>query len=132
MPIEKRNNQEKDVSLSQYGIYGVHHPLCEGVSFPPEKRSSMPQTLGPMTALLCYMKSDRRYMKKWADAVKRDFAHFRDIDGIMAIIKEKEPVELRSLITLLGDISLIVSTRQAQRMFPPPAAFKSHIHNTSA
>nr|QPL15316.1 nucleoprotein [Hymenopteran orthomyxo-related virus OKIAV174] len=123
MPIEKRNNQEKDVTLSQYGIYGVHHPLCEGVSFPPEKRSSMPQSLGPMTSLLCYMKSERRYIKKWSDAVKRDFAHFPEIDAVMSVLKEKDPAEVRSLMTLIGDVALIASTRQAQRMFPPPAAF---------
>nr|QPL15348.1 nucleoprotein [Hymenopteran orthomyxo-related virus OKIAV175] len=123
MPIEKRDNQEKSVQIAQYGVYGVHHVLCEGISFPPEKRASMPQTVGPITALLCYIKSDRRYSKKWADAVKRAFAHFPDIDGVIQMLKEKEPSEIRNLITLMADLALIATTRQANRMFPPPAAF---------
>nr|QPL15393.1 nucleoprotein [Hymenopteran orthomyxo-related virus OKIAV171] len=123
MPVGKKNNKEEVVNLSQFGIYGCHHILCEGVSFPPEKRASMPQTLGPIATLLCYLKSDRMYEKKWEVAVKRAFAHFPDIDTVMSVLKAKIPSEGRSLVTLICDIALITTTRQATRMFPPPAAF---------
>nr|QMP82326.1 nucleocapsid protein [Phasmatodean orthomyxo-related virus OKIAV172] len=123
MPIEKRGNIERVVNLAQYGLYGAHHILCEGVTFPPEKRSSMAQSVGPMTSLLCYLKSDRRFAEKWAAACKRSMAHFPDIDTVLSVIREKDPTEIRPLITLLADVALIVTTRQANRMFPPPAAF---------
>lgn len=57
MPIGKEQGREKAVQLSQYGIYGCHHILCEGVTFPPEKRASMVQSLGPLTLLICYLKN---------------------------------------------------------------------------
>lgn len=129
-PIEKKNNLQKDASLAQYGISGVHHPLCEGVSFPPEKRASMPQTVGPITAPLCYMKAERKYSQKWEVAVKRVFAHFPEIDTIIQMLRDKSPSEVRTLISLICDVALIVTTRQATRMFPPPAAF-SYIMNRS-
>lgn len=83
----------------------------------------MAQTVGPLTALLCYIKSDRRFSEKWSVACKRAMAHFPDIDTVLTLIREKDPTEIRPLITLLADIALIVTTRQANRMFPPPAAF---------
>ncbi|CAK9833180.1 hypothetical protein ANTRET_LOCUS9903 [Anthophora retusa] len=64
MPLVKRENQERVVNVAQYGIYGCHHILCEGISFPPEKRASMPQSLGPLTILLCYLRSERQYSAK--------------------------------------------------------------------
>ncbi|CAK9833187.1 hypothetical protein ANTRET_LOCUS9910 [Anthophora retusa] len=64
MPLVKRGNQERVVNVTQYGIYGCHHILCEGISFPPEKRASMPQSLGPLTIPLCYLRSERQYSAK--------------------------------------------------------------------
>lgn len=55
--------------------------------------------LGTVTALLCYIKADRMYCQG------------------------REPLKIKTLITLMVDVALIMSTRQATRMFSPPAAF---------
>lgn len=71
MPLVRKGNQERVVNVTQYGIYGCHHILCEGMTFPPEKRASMAQSLGPLTTLMCYIRSERQFSAKWHTAVKR-------------------------------------------------------------
>ncbi|KOB65068.1 Uncharacterized protein OBRU01_23417, partial [Operophtera brumata] len=71
MPLTKREGSLVEFPVAKYGINGAHHILLQGCTFPPEKRSSMAQSVGPMTAFLCMVKSDGIYRKKWASAVKR-------------------------------------------------------------
>nr|AYP67576.1 putative nucleocapsid [Old quarry swamp virus] len=123
MTHRKVGQREEVIELKQYGIYGAHHPLCEGVSFPPEKKASMAQSMGPLTALLCYARAEKAYSAKWLAAAKRALAHLPEIDTVLSMIKEKQPSEVKPLITLLANICLITTTRQATRMYPPPAAF---------
>lgn len=65
MPHSKSDDVMKSVPVAKYGLYGCHRILLEGCTFPPEKRSSMSQSLGCMTSLLCYLKSSADYEKKW-------------------------------------------------------------------
>ncbi|CAG9825721.1 unnamed protein product [Phaedon cochleariae] len=64
MPIKKEGDASTTFAVSKYGMNGSHHSLLEGCTYPPEKRGSMAQSLGPMTALLCHIKSEEKYMKK--------------------------------------------------------------------
>lgn len=52
MPIAKVDGIHKSFPVSKYGLSGAHHVLLEGASFPPERRSSIVQSLGPMTVAL--------------------------------------------------------------------------------
>lgn len=50
MPITKVDGVHKSFPDTKYGLSGAHHVLLEGTSFPPERRSSIVQSMGPMTA----------------------------------------------------------------------------------
>ncbi|KOB74833.1 Uncharacterized protein OBRU01_04679 [Operophtera brumata] len=58
MPLTKHEGSLIEFPVSKYGLNGAHHVLLEGCTFPPEKRSSMAQSVGPMTAFLCMVKSE--------------------------------------------------------------------------
>lgn len=104
-------------STSYYGFYSVHHPLLEGISIPPEKKSGMAQSLGPLTSLICLARSDSdpKYSKRWRAAVKRDLSFIPEIDSIIEVCCGKTAQEVKGLFTLLADISLITTSREAKR-----------------
>nr|AVR52565.1 NP [Photinus pyralis orthomyxo-like virus 1] len=119
MPITKENGVRSAFPVSSYGLEGSHHILLEGCTFPPEKRSSIVQSLGPMTVLLCYMKAEGKYASKWKTACKRAFAHIPFIDDILNAIHGKQASETRTIIKTMANISRIITTRQATRAFLP-------------
>jgi hypothetical protein len=61
-------------SLSSFGIAPMHHVLCEGSTFPPEKRTSMAMSVGSLTALLNYLTSNEKYRGKWKQATINAFS----------------------------------------------------------
>lgn len=65
--LSKSNGTTFNTGVDYYGLYSVHHPLLEGITIPPERKSSMAQSLGPMAALISLAKSDNdpKYAKRW-------------------------------------------------------------------
>lgn len=122
-PYSKQGGVSNSYSIQRFGLTRVHHILLEGIRFPPERRSSMAQSLGPMTALLCYLQSPANFENKFLEAVKRNLAHIPNIEGIMKTIKGKPYKNISTIITLLADISILCTTRNAMRCFPAPSAF---------
>lgn len=83
----------------------------------------MAQSLGPLTVLIQMLKiPDPTYRKKWEDAVKSQMGLISCIDDIISLSKEvKKVTDLAPIISLLGDILLISTSRQIRRMFFPLA-----------
>lgn len=120
MPITRSDGVTTEFPVRKYGLTGAHHVLLEGCTFPPEKRSSMAQSMGPMTAFLCMIRSEGMYRQKWASAVKRAFNHIPIIDDIIEVTKtQKKAQDISTTIGLLAEIILITTSRQATRMFFP-------------
>lgn len=122
MPITRADDVTTEFPVRKYGLNGAHHVLLEGCTFPPEKRSSMAQSVGPMTALLCMLRSEGMYRTKWASVVKRAFNHIPIIDDIIEVTKtQRKASEVSTTVSLLAEIILITTSRQATRMFFPMA-----------
>nr|AVR52570.1 NP [Photinus pyralis orthomyxo-like virus 2] len=120
LPTKKGDDERTAVPLSRYGINGAHHVLLEGITYPPEVKSSMAQSVGPLTALLTMFQHKGIYRSKWENAVKRAFSHINCIDDIIEVTKgNHSAADLSPIISLLGDIALITTTRQATRMHLP-------------
>ncbi|KAG5870171.1 hypothetical protein JTB14_032463 [Gonioctena quinquepunctata] len=119
MPIIKKGDKSKVFPVSTYGLNGSHHVLLEGCTFPPEKRGSMAQSLGPMTSFLLHVRTEETYRRKRTNGAKRAMAHIPIIDETLNATKGKNASEIRGVVGLLGDISLVTTDRQAHRMFFP-------------
>lgn len=107
----------KQFPVEKYGLDGSFHNLLEGCTFPPDKESSLAQSLGPMTTLLTYVRSPSMYAEKWKQSAKRAFAHKPFIDDIVNLIPGKSALELRGLIKVMGMITKITTARNQNRAF---------------
>lgn len=120
MPISTADGRIKAIPVHIYGLFGMHHVLLEGVSYPPERRSFMAQRVGPMTAFLCMLRSHGQYRKKWADVVKRAMSMISCIDDIIEVTEnQNRPEEVSNLVTLLAEILLITTSSHATIMYFP-------------
>lgn len=66
---------------------------------------------------------DSRYGKKHRDAAARAFAHVPGVETIVKAIEGTKAVESASLISALGDLSLLVPARTQRRAYFPLAMF---------
>lgn len=133
--IKTEGAKSTSYPLSKFGLSGRHYILLEGIGFPPERRSSMAQYLGPMTNLLCYLMSPTNYDDKFEDACKMLLSHIPNIEMILKTIKGQPISRIRNIISLIADIKLIVTPGQNNKASPPPCAFfymcteKAHLQN---
>lgn len=119
MCVGKDGQTEKKFLVSKYGIMPNHHILLEGLGFPPEKRASMAQSVGPLTALLCYLRVPDQFKEKWKNACLRSMGHIPYIKDLLEVLKGKSAFDCSTVITLLADTLLLVGTRNAHRLFFP-------------
>lgn len=116
-----KEKQEKVVQVKDFGLYPQHHILLEGVSFAPELRSSMAQSVGPMTAViaLCNETGDSKFQKKYRDAVGRIFSHVPNIEAIIEALVGKPAHLAAPLVRQLADLCLLVPARNQRRAYFP-------------
>lgn len=93
--------------------------LLEGASYPPEKRTSMAQSVGPLTALICYLRSEKKYENKYFDACVKNFKYIKQIDIILRTMKRSKMSENTTVLRLMANIALMVSARNNNRMLFP-------------
>lgn len=126
MPMLKKDGKRDVFPVSRYGLSGAHHVLLEGTSFPPERRSSIVQSLGPMTAWLCMIRSEGIYRRKYATAVKRALSHIPCIDDLIEITKNNNrSSDASAITTIIAEILLVTTSRQATRMYFPITVFSA-------
>lgn len=91
VPVNKTTGAESYIRTDAYGMQSAHHILLEGISFTPEKRSSMNQSLGPITTAIMVAKHGNsvQFGEKWKDALARDCSHVPEIQSIVNMISGK-------------------------------------------
>lgn len=134
MSIRKEaDGKETKFMVSKYGILPNHHILLEGIGFPPEKRASMAQSMGPLTALLCYLRTGDPHRQKWKNACLRSMGHIPYIKDLLEVFANtKSAHDCCTVITLLADTLLIAGTRNAHRVFFPILLFYLSVHSSPA
>nr|QMP82198.1 nucleocapsid protein [Hemipteran orthomyxo-related virus OKIAV191] len=108
------------IPISEFGLTQAHNVLLEGITYAPNLKSMMAQSLGPMTALIMLARnSNGVYANKWEEAVLRDFMNIPEIGACIGVVKTSPVSQLRPLFRTLADILLITGSRAANRMFFP-------------
>lgn len=75
-------------------------------------------------------RSERIHRKKYAAAVKRAMSHLPCIDGLIELTKTvKQASKMVMLTTLVTEILLVTTAREATRMFYPITIF-AEVWNT--
>lgn len=122
----KLNDQQKRpkiIELADYGWTTAHQPLCEMITFPPEKQGSMARTVGPLTQVFKYLTTSGKYREKWLRACLITFAHVPNISGLLELIGGKPVSEIRPVLRELGNLALLVTARNSNRATPAPSLF---------
>nr|DBA44342.1 TPA_asm: nucleocapsid [Diachasmavirus orthomyxi] len=109
-----------DCATAQWGIKRQHDILCDGLNYAPEKKSSLAQSLGPMTIMWMLSRAQGPYQKKWKDAALRVMKMIPRMNEIIELVANKPPTEVRALFEALGNVLLITGSRQAMRATMPP------------
>lgn len=125
MPISKTATETRAIKVSQYGLSPAHHCLLDGISFPPHKRSSLAQSIGPMTQLIMVhrSRSTPSYSGRWKKAALRSIGHLPKAEEIVNKIKTSTREEAAGLMELVADILLVTGSRAACKAYFPFAVF---------
>lgn len=121
MVAKKTDGKTHYVAVSQYGFYPPHHINLEGISLPPEKKSGMAQSLGPLTCLISLAKSDptHKYSQRWKSAVQKTMSFLPEIDSIVQVCAGKKASEVKRVFNIIADILLMTTSRESKRMSMP-------------
>lgn len=107
--------------LTQFGLNSSHHIHCEGITYPPMKRSSIAQSVGPMTQLIMLNQSRKnpRFSDKWKRACARSLAHFPQSQAILDYVFSHDASTIAPYLSLIADILTITGSRASIKAFFP-------------
>lgn len=122
IPDNTPASEKYKYNIKNYGFNPAHSVLMDGITFAPEKKGSIAQSLGVGTALIqVYKTKDQsaKFRDKWAEAVKRDLKHIPEIDKIVLIIPHSTPEDAAALMGKLADTALVLGNRSIHRAYFP-------------
>lgn len=123
-PVGKKGDERQEVKTSEFGIGSKYHIFCEGISFPPEVRSSMAQSVGPITAIIGLVKETKgsKFVKKQRDAVARAFTHLDpQLDPVLDALERSTAASASPLVLALAKLCMVIPPRNQRRAFFPMA-----------
>lgn len=132
MPISKTATETKAIKVSQYGLSPAHHCLLDGISFPPHKRSSLAQSIGPLTQLIMVHRSQSTpsYAGRWRKAALLSIGHLPKAEETINKIKTSTREEAAELMELVADILLVTGSRSACKAYFPFSIFYAGLSAT--
>lgn len=132
MPISKTATETRAIKLSQYGLSPAHHCLLDGIPFPPHKRSSLAQSIGPLTQLIMVHRSQSTpsYAGRWRKAALRSIGHLPKAEEIINKIRTSTRGEASGLLELVADILLVTGSRSACKAYFPFSIFYAGLNAT--
>nr|UQT02518.1 nucleocapsid protein [Red mite quaranjavirus] len=108
-------------SFTSLGVGQEYKQGCSGAGWPVPIRSALAQSLGPVTqACLLSISKDDVYANKWEEAVKRTWAHIREIDQIAAFLRKNSPMTNASVIAGMCVLYAFTGARKQTRLAFPP------------
>lgn len=132
LPISKTATETRAIKVSQYGLSPAHHCLLDGISFPPHKRSSLAQSIGPLTQLIMMHRSQSTpsYAGRWRKAALRSIGHLPKAEEIINKIRNSTREEASGLLELVADILLVTGSRSACKAYFPFSIFYAGLNAT--
>lgn len=126
---DRDTNTIRSVRVSQYGLSGKHHMLLSGITYPPIKRSSMAQSIGPMTQAISLLRQRGRmnYSDKWTRALSRTLAHIPRSQEIVGYLQGRNAADAAPMLTTLADILLITGSRMSNKAHFPISMFTANL-----
>lgn len=104
-------SSRKKVRLSP--DHAIH---LEGITYPPERRTSMSMSLAALTTVFCMLRTKEKYRGKWEGAVKKTLSHVPATNDFISLTEVNPAAEyVKPDMSILGDLRLVTTSRQSQR-----------------
>lgn len=117
VPGKNRVGNDRGKNITAYGLNNAHIPLLHGVTFPPERRTSLLRGLGPMTLAIMLIE-ETNYKQKIKDALLQSIKHLPNAASIVEALANGT-WKNTALLKNLADVLLITSHRSARRIYFP-------------
>lgn len=122
--LTKKGTETHVVDISHYGLSSIHAPFLEGSSYTPSTKSSMANSLGPLTITLALANTTATdFQKKWKEAFMNTFSNIPRIEEIANSIAGRKTAA-KSVISLIGDLCLLGIARNSNKAFFPFAVLR--------
>lgn len=117
--VARLKPEEKVQSIGQFGLTNQHIPLLQGITLPPERRTGLMRSLGPLAQCIMLV-NETTYPDKLTQAVKNSLAMLPMAAEIATCLKDaRTPGAVQGVLCELGDILLLSTARSTQKIYFP-------------
>lgn len=117
--ITRLKPEEKVQNISQFGLTNQHIPLLQGITLPPERRTGLMRSLGPMAQCVLLV-NETTYPDKLTQAVKNSLSMLPMSSEIATCLKDaRSPSAVQGVLCELGDILIMTTARSTQKIYFP-------------
>ncbi|KAL3286948.1 hypothetical protein HHI36_001434 [Cryptolaemus montrouzieri] len=111
--------KEDRSNITEYGLNNQHIPLLKGITLPPERRSGLIRSVGPLAHAIFLVnetKFTNKIAKSFSETIQIIPAKGEIVNALEAC---KNGAEASSILTELGDLLLLSTARSTQKIdFP--------------
>lgn len=104
--------------LADYGLDSNHIPLMEGITFPPERRSSLLKGMGPLAIAITAI-HEPTYKEKPLKALYESIQMIPMANAIKTVLSLPGKDGHQSLLKALGDVLILTGARTTHRLSMP-------------
>lgn len=110
---------DRNVGLAYYGLTNQHIPLLQGITLPPERKTGLLKSLGPMTQCVMLI-NEKSYPQKLVEAVKNSLRMLPMHGEIATALKDSDsPGRVMGLMKELADLLVLTTARSTQKIYFP-------------
>lgn len=110
---------DRHVGLGYYGLTNQHIPLLQGITLPPERKTGLLKSLGPMTQCIMLI-NEKSYPQKLVEAVKNSLRMLPMHGEIATALKDADsPGRVMGLMKELADLLILTTARSTQKIYFP-------------
>lgn len=112
---------------SEYGLRPEFRNLCGGINWKPQIKSSLPNTVGPLTALIELWRADSILKKdRWRDVCMSIYSFISGIGHIVDYLKSNNPdANKRLIVGTIGEITVLTGARNVQKFAHCPSTYQT-------
>lgn len=110
---------DRNVGLAYYGLTNQHIPLLQGITLPPERKTGLLKSLGPMTQCVMLI-NEKSYPQKLVEAVKNSLRMLPMYGEIATALKDSDsPGRVMGLMKELADLLVLTTAKSTQKIYFP-------------
>uniref|UniRef100_A0A6M2DEG6 Uncharacterized protein n=1 Tax=Xenopsylla cheopis TaxID=163159 RepID=A0A6M2DEG6_XENCH len=111
-------------NISDYGLSNHHIPLLQGITFPPERRTGLLRSLGPLTQAILLV-NEKKYFNKISNALRSSLQMLPMKEEVIIALKHAgSPGASAGLLKELGDLLILFTARATRKVYYPIAVWR--------